>query len=275
MASEDSKPKSESGRSEGSSGLLLTLDRGIQVLEQIARNRGRATAKSLTADLGINLGTCYQLLRTLQAHGYVHRLQGGRYGLGTRIGFLADHYSSSVAPAPELIELLHGLHDRLGETVYLTVAHDGELPIVGVLEGTGMLRVGNLAVGHSGPVHVSPAARAFLAVADDATVDDFIGTATFESFTKRTRMSRRGLRDEITATRARGYGVERDEMAYGVGGIAAVIVDEDGRPYGAFASALPVQRLDAEQRELSAALLGAGEQASRFLGYAGAYPPKP
>src|SRR5262245_51058231 len=101
MASDELRPRADGSRTEGSSGLLLTLDRGIQVLEQIARGQGRATAKSLTADLGINLGTCYQLLRTLQAHGYVHRLHGGRYGLGTRIGFLADHYSSSVAPAPE------------------------------------------------------------------------------------------------------------------------------------------------------------------------------
>ena len=74
------------------SGLLLTLDRGIRVLEEIAHSDGRATAKTLSASLEINLGTTYQLLRTLQANGYVNRRAGGRYQLGARIGFLIDHY---------------------------------------------------------------------------------------------------------------------------------------------------------------------------------------
>ena len=57
----------------GSSGTLLTLDRGICVLEEIARGNGLGTARSIGATLGINQGTVYQILRTLQDSGYVRR----------------------------------------------------------------------------------------------------------------------------------------------------------------------------------------------------------
>ena len=242
MVSDELAPKADGPRADGS-GLLLTLDRGIQVLEQIARGQGRATAKSLTADLGINLGTCYQLLRTLQAHGYVHRLHGGRYGLGNRIGFLADHYSSALAPAPELIETLHDLHDVVEETVYLTVSHNGDLAIAGVLDGTRMLRVGNLAAGQSAEPHTSPAAKAFLAYADEAHRRRPHRSAHVQNLARHTPSRRRPPRRTRRDARERGYGVDREEHSDGVAGLAAAILDEDGRPYGAFASRRAAPRL--------------------------------
>jgi DNA-binding IclR family transcriptional regulator len=255
-----------------SSGLLLTLDRGIQVLEQIARGQGRSTAKSLTADLQINLGTCYQLLRTLQSHGYVHRLPGGHYGLGPRVGFLVDHYGSSVAPPPELTEMLHEVHRALQETVYLTVRRGRDLPVVGVLEGTKALRVGNVSVGYAGHPHARATAKAFLAFADSRTRDEFFDSKEFEQLTPNTTTTWEGVLDELEATRRRGYGLEREELAEGVVSIASAILDEDGRPYGAFGASFPVA-LDVES--VVGDVVAAGERASRFMGYRDAYPPAP
>lgn len=265
------QPKS---KSDGQSGLLLTLNRGIQVLEQIARDQGRATAKSLTSDLDINLGTCYQLLRTLQAAGYVHRLPGGRYGLGTRIGFLADHYESSIAPPPELIDTLHELHQALEETVYISVRRSRDLPIVGVLEGTKPLRVGNLTVGYSGHPHVRASAKAFLAYTPVDTLDEFFETKEFETLTPNTIRTWDAFTEELEATRRRGYGLDNEEYAEGVTCIGSVILDEDGRPYGAYGTSFPAQRLEEDEAEIARLLRDAGEKASRFMGYRGPYPPE-
>lgn len=263
------KPKSD-----GQSGLLLTLNRGIQVLEQIARDQGRATAKSLTADLDINLGTCYQLLRTLQAAGYVHRLPGGRYGLGTRIGFLADQYESSIAPPPELIDTLHDLHQALEETVYISVRRSRDLPIVGVLEGTKMLRVGNLTVGYSGHPHIRASTKAFLAYTPDDSLDEFFETKEFEVLTPHTIRTWDGFVDELEKTRRRGYGIDDQEYAEGVTCIGSVILDEDGRPYGAYGTSFPSQRMEEDEAEIARLLIEAGERASRYMGYEGPYPPR-
>ncbi|MPZ54745.1 MAG: helix-turn-helix domain-containing protein [Acidimicrobiia bacterium] len=264
----------EKSTNDGSSGLLLTLDRGIQVLEQIAREQGRATAKSLSAELDINLGTCYQLLRTLQAHSYIHRLAGGRYGLGTRIGFLADHYESEVAPSPELMDILHELHDTLRETVYISVRRRHAIPIVGVLEGTQMLRVGNLTVGYSGHNHIRASAKAFLAYADEKTLDEFFDSKTLETRTPNTITTWDAFLDELHATRERGYGIDNEEYAEGVTCLGTVIFDDEGRPYGAYGTSFPARRFPTDEETIAEGIIAAGEKASRLLGYEGAYPPE-
>jgi IclR family acetate operon transcriptional repressor len=261
-------------RADGSSGLLLTLDRGIQVLEQIARDQGRATAKSLTAELEINLGTCYQLLRTLQAHGYVHRLPGGRYGLGTRVGYLSDLYETSIAPPPELTDTLHDLHQTLQETVYISVRRNRDIPIVGVLEGTKMLRVGNLTVGYSGHNHIRASAKAFLAYVDEDSLEDFFDSKEFEARTPNTIRTWDQFLEELEATRKRGYGIDNEEYAEGVTCIGAVILDEDGRPYGAYGTSFPAQRFPTDEETIARLMIEAGEKASRSMGYEGPYPPR-
>lgn len=260
-------------KSKNESGLLLTLNRGIQVLEQIARDRGRATAKSLTADLGINLGTCYQLLRTLQANGYVHRMPQGRYSLGTRVAFLAEQYESSVSPPPELTNILHELHEKLQETVYVSVRRHKEIPIVGVLEGTKMLRVGNLAVGYGGHPNVRASVKAFLAWAEKGAVEELIETRQFEALTPNTITTWDGFLEELENTRRRGYGLDNEELVEGVACLGSVILDEDGNPYGAYGTSFPVARLAEEEDAIATAMLDAGQSASRSMGYDGPYPP--
>ena len=61
---------------------LLTLQRGLKVLEAVAEHPGKITAKELSANLGIRPGVCYHLLRTLEEGGYVVRLQFPAYPLG-------------------------------------------------------------------------------------------------------------------------------------------------------------------------------------------------
>jgi IclR family transcriptional regulator, acetate operon repressor len=271
-------PASDAGaakeQSDRPSGLLLTLNRGIQVLERVATERGRATAKSLVAELEINLGTCYQILRTLQHAGYVHRLPGGRYVLGTRVGYLSDRYDSAVAPSPELLDILHELHQALGETVYITLRRNTDLPIVGLLEGTNMLRVGSLTVGYSGHPHIRASAKAYLAHVPPESVGDFFETRTFEALTPNTITSWDALLDELDATRRRGYGIDHEEFTPGVSCIGAVILGADAQPHGAYGTSLPASRFAEEETTIAGHVVRAAERASRSLGYQDAYPPK-
>ncbi len=270
MNTDPSKAKGEQQQ-----GLLLTLDRGLQVLEQIARDRGRATAKSLTASLDINLGTCYQVLRTLHANGYVQRSAGGRYGLGPRVGFLTEQYGSSLSAPPELDEILHELHDELGETVYISIRRDRELPIVGVLEGTRILRVGSMNVGYSGHPHIRASTKAYLAFTDEGSVEEFFDSRRFEPLTPNTITSWDQLMAELEATRRRGYGVDNEEYVEGVTCIGAVIVDDEGQPYGAYGTSFPASRLASDEAGIAALVVDAAERASRSMGYTGPYPPGP
>lgn len=256
------------------SGLLLTLNRGIQVLEQIAREQDRATAKSLAADLDINLGTCYQVLRTLQANGYVHRLPGSRYGLGSRVGFLIDHYETMTAPPPQLVDILHHLHQQLEETVYISVRRGQKIGIAGVLEGTKILRVGNLTVGYGEHPHIRASTKAFLAMTPDSEVSGFFdSTDDLAALTPNTITTWDDFLVELEATRQRGYGIDNEEYSEGVICIGAVILDRNNLPFGAYGTSFPAARFATDEQVIAKQVLAAGEAGSREMGYTGEYPP--
>jgi DNA-binding IclR family transcriptional regulator len=261
--------------SPSTSGLLLTLNRGIQVLEEVANQQGRATAKALAGTLDINLGTCYQLLRTLQANGYVHRLPGGRYGLGSRVGFLADHYQATTAPPPELIDILHELLAAVEETVYVSIRRGRRVEVAAVLEGTRALRVGNLNVGYGEHPHIRASVKAFLAHSRSDTVNELLDDVTFEARTPKTITDRARLDAELHATRLRGYGVDDEEFTEGVSCIGTVILDGSGEPMGSYATSFPAGRLATDGEAIAKHVMAAAEKASRALSYTGPYPPLP
>lgn len=256
-------------------GLLLTLDRGIAVLEQVAREDGGVTAKSLSTTLDINLGTCYQILKTLGRNGYVSKLSGNRFGLGPRVVFLADHYQSAVAPPPVLLEILRELHDDLQESVYVSLGVNHRIQISAYLEGTKAVRVGGMRIGMSDHPHARASGKCFMAYLDEDELDAWVSRSQLERLTPNTITAWDGLLADLRATRQRGYAMEVEEFNEGVACVSAVVVGEQGVPVAAFATSIPASGMASRRDELVARVQAAGREASRSMGYVGPYPPPP
>ncbi|WP_109474277.1 IclR family transcriptional regulator [Ornithinimicrobium cavernae] len=110
-----------------------TLDRGLQVLEQLsgAAGHGGLTVSELAQALGVGRSVVYRLVTTLVARDYVRRGQDGRFRLGLASSRLA------VAVRPALVEaarpVLRALADQLGATAHLTVVEAGSTDALAVL----------------------------------------------------------------------------------------------------------------------------------------------
>ena len=256
------------------SGTLLTLDRGIRVLEEIARGNGLGTARSIGATLGINQGTIYQILRTLQNSGYVHRLPGGRYQLGARIAYLVDGYQIQAAPPQVIVDHLLALHLATDETVYAALALGSTIAIVASHESTKRLRVGSFDVGFAENPHATASGKAFLAFCEDSEVETYFDARQLEALTGNTITDWDDLHREFERIRVDGIAFDREESEVGIISIGTVIIGSHGEPVGAYAAAMPIARFGETSGPVSAALLKAGDDASRALRYRGAYPPK-
>ena len=261
------------GATDENTGVLLTLDRGIQVLEQVAAAHGNATARELSLTLGINLSTCYQILRTLRAKGYVERFGGGRFGMGPRFTSLIDLYAATTTPPAGLQAVLRDLHRLAGESVYVSLRHGSRLRVAAFLEGTGAVRVGMLEIGYSDHLHARAAGKCFLAFTDADELDTYISMDRLVGLTPSTITQRQDLIAELQATRERGYALDREEFAEGVGCISAVLLGEGGAARGAIGVSLPISRLSPRQDEIVAWTMEAGRQGSQVLGWDGPYPP--
>lgn len=216
----------------------------------------------------------YQILRTLQNSGYVHRLAGGRYQLGARVAYLVDGYQIQAAPPQVIIDHLHALHMATDETVYAALALGSAIAIVASHESTKRLRVGSFEVGFADHPHSTASGKAFLAFCDAEDLETYLPGRELARVTERTIVDWDELLTEFEQVRASGTAFDREECDVGIAGIGTVIIGSHGEPVGSFTAAMPIARFDEAKQTVTAALLKAAEDASRALRYRGEYPPK-
>lgn len=253
-------------------GTLLTLRRGIQLLEAVAAAKGQATARSLADELGVKVGTCYQLIRTLHDQGYLARLPQGRYRLGPRVRFLVEHFTADTQPPADLTRGLEELHAALGETCYLAMWQHEVITLVAALEGTRALRVGTVDVGYSEGAHARASCKVLLAYASEDRVREYFRQHTLDAYTPHTITSVDALLEELAVTRARGFGIDREEVDLDVANVAAAIFDQAGNPIAAYSVGLAAASLDDRLESVLEPQFWAAEAASRKMGYTGPYP---
>jgi DNA-binding IclR family transcriptional regulator len=111
-----------------------TLDRGLRVLERVARSGGGCTIADLAAELGVGRTVVYRLVTTLEAHQLVRRDTAGRVWLGTGALGLAGRVVPLLREAA--LPALRALAEDVGATAHLTVAEGGEALAVAVVEPT-------------------------------------------------------------------------------------------------------------------------------------------
>lgn len=111
-----------------------TLDRGLRLLEVLAGSIGGLTVAEASAVLGVNRTIVYRLLATLEQHGLVRRVTGGRFAVGFGVLTLAGSVQPSLRQVAQPV--LRSLAEDLGATAHLTIADGVEALAVAVVEPT-------------------------------------------------------------------------------------------------------------------------------------------
>ena len=255
-------------RPEASSGVLLTLQRGLSALEAIGASDATMTAKELAQSAGVNIGTCYQILRTLTESGYVSRLANGRYRLGPQIGRLYDDLQRQTAGPADLLAVLERLHQTTQETVYMSLRERNDIVVVAHFEGTKPIRVGNISVGLRGSHHARASSKSVLAQLDPDLGGYLTGT-TFPAITPNTITDLNALRADFAHIRERGYALDTEEFREDVGCVGAAFLDADGVAHGSYTVSVLASRLAEREDELAAAVVAAADEATQLLAAAG------
>lgn len=110
-----------------------TLDRGIQLLEVLARPATTSlTITELATELGVGRPVVYRLVAALADHQLVARQPDGRVRLGIGVSRLA----AAVTPVvrSEARPVLRALADEVGATAHLTIAEGDEALALVVVE---------------------------------------------------------------------------------------------------------------------------------------------
>ncbi|WP_052489263.1 IclR family transcriptional regulator [Streptomyces sp. 150FB] len=221
--------------------VLHTLERGLALLEAVAASDGTATAKALSRRLDLKIGTCYHLLRTLRAGGYIVRLPGGRYDVGPRASSLSRHLQRRSGPAPELVAILAQLHARTRETSYLSGWHHGVLRLQHYVADAPTDDVTGLDVGYAAHMHARASCKAVLACLPDDQLEAILSSRSLERLTPHTITDFAALTADLALVRRRGYALDQEEFTEGVACVSAPFFAGQ-IPAGAFTVSVSIPR---------------------------------
>jgi IclR family transcriptional regulator, acetate operon repressor len=252
---------------------LRTLDRGLSLLDVLARQADGATVKQLSELLNVNLSTCYHLVRTLLDRGYVSKAADRKIRLGPALGNLYGAYSRQLRPERDLLPILAHLSQATGETAIASSWEAGEVVLRAVVEGPQILRVSGLQPGLRSAAHSRSAGKAMLAYLGEPGLTHFLETHELTPQTPRTITDPELLRKELAGIASQGFAEDPGEFSEDIWAIAAPYFDAGESVLGALSVPMPLSRRDAMRPMVVKAVLAAAEEASRALGYSGLYPP--
>jgi IclR family acetate operon transcriptional repressor len=231
-------------------GVLVTLQRGLDVLEVVAAGSGEVTAKRISRKLGLNLSTTYNLLRTLRASGYVVRLPGGKFDVGPRSSKLSRSLQLRAGPEPQLSALLGRLHNKTQETAYICGWYHGTIMLQQHLAGVHALSVGHLETGYTGNLHARASCKAILAFLPEEQVELMFAKVDLPRLTPNTRCTYDEILLDLAQVRRCGYALDIEEFAEHISCVSAPFFDALGNPIGSFTVSVPASRFTTSRTKL-------------------------
>ena len=247
--------------------MIQSIERAIRLLEAFGPAEPRLSLTDLARRLDLPKSTVHNILKTLTSYGYVERVDGDRYALGTAPIVLAQAARVSVELRDRAAPLLRELADTSRETVYLTSFEGDHVLYVYAIETSSRL-LARSALGERGPMHCTSVGKAVLAELDADAVADVVARRGLPAFTAHTITTPEALGAELERTRERGHSVDAQEHEIGTFCLGAAIRDGRGQVIGACSlSGRDPDIIDARLEELVAPLLFTAQEISRRMGH--------
>ncbi|GAA5334495.1 MULTISPECIES: IclR family transcriptional regulator [Thermus] len=239
-----------------------TLLRGLWLLEQVAE--GVHELKALADSLGLSRSTAYRILSALTRAGYLRHEPRRGYFLGPkliRLGFKA--YGQLHLPTLARSHL-EALRDATRETVHLAVLEGKEVVYIDKVPGKRELVLASQ-IGSRFPAQSTALGKAILAFLPEERWQEAFTPGLKR--TPRTLGDYQAFREELRATRIRGYALDLEENEPGVRCVAAPILNGQGEPVAAVSVSTAAIYLDEDRiPEVAEKVREAARRISRELG---------
>ncbi len=238
--------------------LLHSVQRALMVLSVIAEHPQGLSAREISKMLCLNISTCYHILNTLQASGYVDRHPSTQvYQLGPQIPFLNNaflqglaqlqganaSYETDLFPSPftsvslitYLRPILYRLTEQTQEPSYMACWRYGEIILQAIVEPSNAEKITKLYVGYRGQAHSHALGKVLLAYSDPALVDRYLELHPLTPFGPNTIVQRSHFIDELNDIVRQGYSVDREEFFPDTCCLAAPVFAPQGQAVAALA----------------------------------------
>jgi IclR family acetate operon transcriptional repressor len=245
--------------------MSISLDRGLSVLEHLARHPQGLPLTLVASELDIPLSACHRLLADLQRRGYVRQArQQGDYVLTTKVVSLGLGFLSGAGIVNVAEPLLERLAQTSGELVRLSIVDEDRLTWVAKSQGA---RQAGLRydpdMGMDARLSCTSSGHAWLMTLSDERALELVsrqGFGTPAEYGPKAPTTIRALLGFLHAARVRGYAMIDEVFAPGMAAMAAPVFRRK-EVIGVISIAGPRTRLGSERmHELAPALLAAASE---------------
>jgi IclR family acetate operon transcriptional repressor len=230
-------------------GAVQSLDRGLRLIEQIARaGRNGVSLTDLALQVELAASTVHRLLGTLEAKGYVRRdPQLGRWYVGVQAFAVGNAFLVSRDLVAQARPHMQRLMETAGETVNLAV-DDGEGAAVYIAQVESMQAMRMVVLlGSRPPIHSSAVGKAILSWKSDADIARSLAFDGLRRLTDHTLTTMTELSANLAEARRFGYACDIEEHTVGLHCVASAIFNESGIPIAALSLSGPKARMPNER----------------------------
>jgi DNA-binding IclR family transcriptional regulator len=221
------------------------LERGLNLLRLFKRSRPAISPPEMARELGIPRSTVHRLLTTLEAMGFLRRVDGGgAYALGPAVLGIGFEYLGSLDIVQLANPVLARLSEETGGSTHLAIRSGADVVYL-ARHATSAAITSNVAVGTSLPAHGTVIGRMTLLDLSAAELQALYGGKRLPRYSDQTPTSLGALETLLAEDRRRGYGVSNSFYERGIASVAAPVRDRSGR----VAAAINATLIDAELDE--------------------------
>jgi IclR family acetate operon transcriptional repressor len=226
---------------------IQSLDRGLVILEAVARSADPVSLNELTDLLCVDRSSAFRLANTLKRRGFL-AYPGGRrdYILGPSIWRLSRRYDWSNMLIRVSHEYLKQLAAQTQETAHIAIREGSSALFIDQVTTNHVIAVSGQ-TGEFVPLYCTAHGKAMLADLNKADLKALFGRAPFRSYTKQTIVSLDRLAKACTELKAQGFTTDDGEYIEGIRCVAAPIRTEDGDVIGSIGISAPVIRFPPER----------------------------
>jgi DNA-binding IclR family transcriptional regulator len=244
--------------------LVESVLRAARLMDCFRRGEPALSLPELVRRSGYSKTTTYRLLLTLEAAGWLERAPNGAFRLTLRPFQIGSILLDSLELRQEAPPVMRRLSLAVGQTAYLVIPAATHAVCVERIDRGSGVRVMDLQVGGSQPLHLGGAPRALLAFNEDELLPPLL-QAGLEARTPRSIATEEALRRDLAETRERGYAISDSDATPGVAAIGAPVFDLSERAIAAISiGGLSEQMMPPRPRHVDALLRAAEELSSRL-----------
>lgn len=260
MAAETEEPESKKD-------LVVTLLRGLRLLDCFAPGRPEMTLPELVEAGGYSKTATYRFLVTLVEAGWLERTSTAAFRLTLKAFQVGSITVDSLDVRREAVPIMSALAAETGDSVYLVVPDAERAVCLERIDGGDGPQLAILKVGGTQQLHLGAGPRALLAFREHDLLPVLM-RAGLEQPTAASLTDPAALTANLAEIRTRGYAVSRGDVTVGVGAVGGPVFDARGRVVAALSVGGLLERLPADREPLLAAqVLDACRALSTRLGY--------